>query len=510
MWRQRSRVEWLKEGDSNTNFFHSRDSQRKKKNTVEKIKGKDDNWITEEAELCGEAVRHFLDVLSSSRMQDQAVLDENLECINQLITPDKAEMLDSPFTAQEVQCAVFQLGATKAPGPDGFSALFFQESWDLVKKEVIDFALRFLNGKGELEHGMNNTLITLIPKTRKPLTFDEFRPISLCNVAMKIITKVLANTLKVVLQDCISVSQSAFVPGRLISDNILIAHELVNYMNTRSNGDVGYCCIKLDMSKTSCTVLGRCLIALSISWEKSMEITLSVCSKLEFVQGGHPKPADLALSVKWKRCNDVIMTWLLNLVSKKVVNHILHAKDVASAWRILHTRYAGSNVSRKFYLKKEICNINQGELDIAKFFEKLNAYWKELDALSKRFGCDEDSECANCREGAKERDEDRVIEFLMGLNEDYTQIRTHILALKDLSSLDVVYDMTLNAESQQKVIKLSSVEALDLYSRQQQQDYDNPRASSDFSLTSLVEPLSFLTFSDSPFFVRSRTISPNP
>ncbi|KAL9674660.1 hypothetical protein QQ045_030932 [Rhodiola kirilowii] len=102
MWRQRSRVEWLKECDSNTNFFHSRASQRKKKNTVEKIKGKDGNWITEEAELCGEAVRHFLDVLSSSRMQDQAVLDENLECINQLITPDKAEMLDSPFTAQEV------------------------------------------------------------------------------------------------------------------------------------------------------------------------------------------------------------------------------------------------------------------------------------------------------------------------------------------------------------------------------------------------------------------------
>ncbi|KAL9672157.1 hypothetical protein QQ045_028405 [Rhodiola kirilowii] len=66
---------------------------------------------------------------------------------------------------------------------------------------------------------------------------------------MKIITKVLANRLKVVLQDYISVSQSAFVPGHLISDNILIAHELVNYMNTRSNGDVGYCCIKLDMSK---------------------------------------------------------------------------------------------------------------------------------------------------------------------------------------------------------------------------------------------------------------------
>ncbi|KAL9688698.1 hypothetical protein QQ045_033122 [Rhodiola kirilowii] len=94
-----------------------------------------------------------------------------------------------------------------------------------------------------------------------------------------------------------------------------------------------------------------------ISWVKSMEIALSVRAKLEFVEGKRPKPTDPALSVKWKRCNDVIMTWLLNSVSKKVVSHILHAKDVASAWHILHSRYVGLNVSRKFYVKKEISNI---------------------------------------------------------------------------------------------------------------------------------------------------------
>ncbi|CAM8947663.1 unnamed protein product [Rhodiola kirilowii] len=128
-----------------------------------------------------------------------------------------------------------------------------------------------------------------------------------------------------------------------------------------------------------------------------MEIALSVRSKLEFVQGERPKPTDPVLHNKWKRCNDVIMTWLLNSVSKKVVRHILHAKDVASAWRILHNRYAGSNVSRKFYLK-EVSNIRQGDLDIANYFEKLNAFWKELDAMSKRTGCEEDSDCNNCRE----------------------------------------------------------------------------------------------------------------
>ncbi|KAL9659219.1 hypothetical protein QQ045_018697 [Rhodiola kirilowii] len=148
-----------------------------------------------------------------------------------------------------------------------------------------------------------------------------------------------------------------------------------------------------------------------------MEIALSVRSKLEFVQGLRPKPTDATLATKWKRCNDVITTWLLNSLSKKVVSHILHAKDTASAWRILHSSYASSNVSRKFYLKKEVSNIKQGDLDIANYFEKLNAFWKELESMSKRSSCDEDSTCADCRITAKEREEDMVIKFHMGLND---------------------------------------------------------------------------------------------
>ncbi|KAL9686367.1 hypothetical protein QQ045_023824 [Rhodiola kirilowii] len=79
--RQRSRIEWLKEGDSNTTFFHTRASQRRRKNTVSKIKGKDGYWITVDADLCGEAVCHFMDILSSSTVRCQPDFEENLECI---------------------------------------------------------------------------------------------------------------------------------------------------------------------------------------------------------------------------------------------------------------------------------------------------------------------------------------------------------------------------------------------------------------------------------------------
>ena len=80
---------------------------------------------------------------------------------------------------------------------------------------------------------MNQTHICLIPKTESPTTPKDFRPISLCNVAYKLISKVLADRLKPWLHLIISENQTAFIPNRLITDNILIAHELLHSLNTK-------------------------------------------------------------------------------------------------------------------------------------------------------------------------------------------------------------------------------------------------------------------------------------
>jgi hypothetical protein len=136
----------------------------------------------------------------------------------------------------------------KAPGPDGFPACIFQHNWDILHQEVCD-AIKYFFDTCKLDSSINSTVIALIPKTKNPKSVLDFRPISLCNVVYKVLSKVLANRLKVVLPSIISESQSAFISGRLITDNIIAAFETMHSMHTRMWGRTGYMGIKLDMSK---------------------------------------------------------------------------------------------------------------------------------------------------------------------------------------------------------------------------------------------------------------------
>jgi hypothetical protein len=113
---------------------------------------------------------------------------------------------------------------------------------------VREAALDFLN-KGIFDSSINSTYIALIPKLQNPVYVGDFRPISLCNVLYKIVAKVLANRLKLVLSAIISPNQSAFVPGCLITDNILVAYKALHTMTTRMKGKKGNMAVKLDMSK---------------------------------------------------------------------------------------------------------------------------------------------------------------------------------------------------------------------------------------------------------------------
>lgn len=129
-------------------------------------------------------------------------------------------------TAQEVKEAIFNMDSQKAPGMDGSNAFFFKKVWHIIGDEVTLDVQQFFHG-GVLPREINVALITLLPKCENASTIREFRPIACCTILYKVISKILANRMKVVLGSIISETQSAFVKGRLIFDNILLSHELV-------------------------------------------------------------------------------------------------------------------------------------------------------------------------------------------------------------------------------------------------------------------------------------------
>jgi hypothetical protein len=135
--------------------------------------------------------------------------------------------LTRPFAEAEVKGAIWDCDSFKSPGPDGINFGFFKDFWVELKGDVMHFISEF-HRNGKLSKGLNSTFIALIPKVDSPQRLNEFRPISLVGSLYKILAKVLANRLRLVIGSVISESQTAFVKDRQILDGILIANEAVD------------------------------------------------------------------------------------------------------------------------------------------------------------------------------------------------------------------------------------------------------------------------------------------
>lgn len=221
LWRQRARLEWLVHGDKNTYFFHLRASRRRRKNLIKALARPDGSLTEDKGEMEALTTNFDKHLYTSEGVQN---MDQVLQTVPVKVTQPMNNMLNAPYSKEEVKRGLFQMFPIKAPGLDSFPAHFFQRHWDICGDEVTKAVLRIIDGTESAEC-INETTLVLIPKVKNPTLLSQFRPISLCNVFYKIASKVISNRLKQVLPEIISEEQSAFVPGRLITDNIITAYE---------------------------------------------------------------------------------------------------------------------------------------------------------------------------------------------------------------------------------------------------------------------------------------------
>jgi hypothetical protein len=191
------------------------------------------------------AADYFHNLFTSSNPDS---IDEVVQSVDAVVMQDMNDSLMQPFSSKEISRALFQISSSKGPGLDGMIALFFQKYWHIVGVDVTLAILDFLNS-GRMLGSINFTNIALIPKVKNLECMAKFRLISLCNVLYKIVSKVLVNRMKPILLRVISDSQSAFVLGRLITDNVIMTFEVLHYFKNLRTGNNVQMVAKLDMSK---------------------------------------------------------------------------------------------------------------------------------------------------------------------------------------------------------------------------------------------------------------------
>jgi hypothetical protein len=250
MLRQKAKIDWLKLGDGNNRYFHASIKAKQRHCDLRAIYKEDGTMVTTHEEIEQEVLGLYGNLMGKA--------DTNLEGIDIVamregpqLTNDQRMMLIAPIQDAEIFKALKSIGDLKAPGLDGYGAMFFKASWSIIKHDVIAAVQEFFV-EGKIYNAINSTLVTLIPKHAAVKTIKEYRPISCCTTLFKIISKILTLRLSRVLGSIINLSQAAFVPGQHIHDHILLAYELIRGYS-RSSG-TPKCMMQLDLQKAYDTI----------------------------------------------------------------------------------------------------------------------------------------------------------------------------------------------------------------------------------------------------------------
>ncbi|MFS7905001.1 putative RNA-directed DNA polymerase [Helianthus anomalus] len=244
--QQKSKVDWLELGVSNTKYFHNVVKAKNHRSRISSIKDANGNMV-EEGMVAQVMVDHYSKFFGSTTNVN---VQPTPDLFQTKLTEGKAAFMVREVTDDEIRKAIFSIAGNKAPGPDGYTSVFFKRAWNVVGNDVCKVVKAFFQN-GKLLQQINHTVVSLIPKVPTP-SITDYRPISCCNTLYKCISKIISDRMKDGLADIVSINQSAFVSGRRISDNILLTQELMH--NYHRKVSPPRCAFKIDIQKAYDTV----------------------------------------------------------------------------------------------------------------------------------------------------------------------------------------------------------------------------------------------------------------
>ncbi|KAH0730677.1 hypothetical protein KY285_001589 [Solanum tuberosum] len=169
------------------------------------------------------------------------------------------------------------------------------------------------------------------------------------------------------------------------------------------------------------------------NWRRGVLISLSAKNKLRFINGTCKKPEeDTPLFEKWRRCNDMVLAWLLNSLSREIAESVIYSQTAEDLWNELEQRYGQTNGAKMFQLRRELNNISQGTNDVVGYFNRLKKIWDQTKNM-------------------KMNEDQQLIQFLIGLNENFGGIRGNILVMKPLPTTTQAYSIVLHEKTQRGV-----------------------------------------------------------
>jgi hypothetical protein len=185
------------------------------------------------------------------------------------------------------------------------------------------------------------------------------------------------------------------------------------------------------------------------TWSRSMVMALTAKNKIGFVNGVIEQPQDEFSPAynAWVRCNTMVISWLLNSLSKEIASSVIYANTAKEIWEDLRERFAQGNGPRIFEIQKSISVLSQDNSSVSSYYTRLKSLWDEL----SNFRPIPDCSCGAMKVLLDNKQHEYVMQFLMGLNDSFSHVRAQILMTDPLPSITKAFGLVIQEERQRNI-----------------------------------------------------------